>query len=149
MIHTQEIFLRLLLFTESNKSSSSFWSSSLLSSIPKNLLYKKTCASTARYALRFNSARLACWSTPSLFRLWNQLRGAQQKAAPCPRIMGFSPQSGVVRTRDVFREGLRVLASEARARANEREQVRGSQFTRTKQQVQLQDMRTYNKYVFS
>ena len=59
------------------------------------------------------------------------LRGAQRKAAPCPRIMGLSPQSGVVHTRDVFREGSRVLASEARARANERERVRGSQFTRT------------------
>ena len=95
-----------------------------------------------------DSARLACWSTPSRFRLRNQLRGAQRKAAPCPRIMGLSPQSGVVHTRDVFREGSRVLASEARARANERERVRGSQFTRTKQQVQLQDMRTYNKYMF-
>ena len=72
----------------------------------------------------------------------------QQKAAPCLRIMGFSPQCGDGYMQDVYKEGSGVLANEARARANERERVRGSQFTRTKQQVQLQDMRTYNKYVF-
>ena len=43
------------------------------------------------------------------------MRSAQQKAAPCPRVMGFSPQSGVVLTRDVHKEGSRVLASEDRA----------------------------------
>ena len=70
-----------------------------------------------------------CLATPSRLQLRNQLRGAQQKAAPCPRIMGFSPRCGVVQARDVYKEGSGVLASEARVRANGSERVRGSQFT--------------------
>ena len=30
------------------------------------------------------------------------MRGAQQKAAPCPRILGVSPRCGDVQARDVF-----------------------------------------------
>ena len=110
-----------------------------LQSFPKNIPRLNITASWAnaqypwignRLSLRTHSLLFAhtlasLASTPDPSQVWS----AQRKAAPCPQILGFSPQGSNVQAQDVCKEGLGVLASDVRAQVNESERVRGSQFT--------------------